>query len=607
MGLHTHFDPSLSEVDVIIAGGGTTGSILAARLASASPTLQILLIERGPNNQTPTIHHPALFLTHFTPVTKTVHYNVSTPSDDVGGRQLIVPAGSVLGGGSSVNFMMYSRPQARDFDAWNTPGWTAEEMLPFMKRAETFHGVDEKGVHGREGPVHVSRGTYESGGLQEDFLKAMAKRGLREVSDLADLRTVDAGWKAPHFISPEGKRQDVASCYLLPRLEDGRHEGLNVLVETQVVRVLFDGEKRAVGVEIRRNPQFESGEVGNELHCVKARKLVVLSSGACGTPSILERSGVGDAEVLKQAGVPLVVELPGVGNGYEDHHLIPYPYLNSLKPEETLDALLFGGPEKIEEHIKAKAKILGWNAQDVQVKLRPTEDEIDALGPELRKAWDKEFKNDPEKPMVVFALIAGFAADPSLTNGDPSFSVTAFTVYPFSRGSIHITSPTLDTPPTFTTGFFAGPTGALDVKKHIWSYKKQREIVRRMSYYRGEDPKCHPPFASTSDAVCVALTEPLPEDVKDIVYTEDDDRVLEKWIRGNVGTTWHSLGTCKMLAREKGGVVDAALGVHGVKGMKIADLSIVPGNVAANTNATALSVGEKAADIFIRELGLVPV
>lgn len=123
--------------------------------------------------------------------------------------------------------------------------------------------------------------------------------------------------------------------------------------------------------------------------------------------------------------------------------------------------------------------------------------------------------------------------------------------------------------------------------------------------YRGEMAKCHPPFASNSGAACVALDAPLPADAPPIRYTPEDDRVLEKWIRENVGTTWHSLGTCKMLPREKGGVVDASLGVYGVQGLKIADLSVVPRNVAANTNHTALTVGEKAADIFIRELGLV--
>lgn len=123
--------------------------------------------------------------------------------------------------------------------------------------------------------------------------------------------------------------------------------------------------------------------------------------------------------------------------------------------------------------------------------------------------------------------------------------------------------------------------------------------------YRGEKAECHPPFAAESKAASVKLTDgPLPADVPDIEYSPEDEIVLAKWLRENVSTTWHSLGTCKMLPREQNGVVDANLGVYGVQGLKIADLSIAPRNVAANTNNTALAIGEKAAETFIRELGL---
>lgn len=182
--------------------------------------------------------------------------------------------------------------------------------------------------------------------------------------------------------------------------------------------------------------------------------------------------------------------------------------------------------------------------------------------------------------------------------------MTAFTVYPFSRGHIHITGAGPDDPVDLSTGFFADPD-QLDLKKHVWLYKKQREIVRRMPMYRGEMANSHPPFAPGSAAASVRLSDgPLPAGAPDIVYTAEDDAVLARWLRASVGTTWHSLGTCKMRPRGDGGVVDSGLGVYGVAGLKIADLSIAPGNVAANTNNTALAVGERAADIFIKELGL---
>lgn len=197
-----------------------------------------------------------------------------------------------------------------------------------------------------------------------------------------------------------------------------------------------------------------------------------------------------------------------------------------------------------------------------------------------------------------------FPGDPSLTTGEPCVSTTVFTVYPFSRGHIHITGPAVSDPVDFETGFFAD-SGQLDVKKHMWMYKKQREVIRRMECYRGEIPACHPPFAAESGAACVRLTDgPLPAGAPDIEYSAEDDAVLERWLRENVGTTWHSLGTCKMLPRDEMGVVNPNLGVYGVRNLKIADLSIAPRNVAANTNNTALAIGEKAADIFIKELGL---
>lgn len=178
-----------------------------------------------------------------------------------------------------------------------------------------------------------------------------------------------------------------------------------------------------------------------------------------------------------------------------------------------------------------------------------------------------------------------------------------FTTYPFSRGSIHITGPEISDRLDFTTGFFSDPHG-VDIKMHVWAYKKHREIIRRMEVYRGEFAGGHPPFGPDSNAICVQLDDSQSRDVADIVYTAEDDKVIEDWLRKNVGTTWHSLGTCKMAPRDQQGVVDQSLSVYGVEALKVADLSIPPRNVAANTMNTAVVIAEKAADIFIRELGL---
>lgn len=182
-------------------------------------------------------------------------------------------------------------------------------------------------------------------------------------------------------------------------------------------------------------------------------------------------------------------------------------------------------------------------------------------------------------------------------------TMTLFNAYPKSRGSIHITGPELGDKLDFTTGYFLDPEGT-DIKTQIWAYKRHREIFRRMDICRGEMASHHPQFAPDSKAACVRLDGSRSGDVQDIEYTAEDDKAIEDWVLGHVGTAWHSLGTCKMGPRDERGVVDANLSVYGVEALKIADLSIPPSNVAANTMNTAVAIGERAADIFITELGL---
>ena len=191
-----------------------------------------------------------------------------------------------------------------------------------------------------------------------------------------------------------------------------------------------------------------------------------------------------------------------------------------------------------------------------------------------------------------------FPGDPTGIPAGQYFAVSTFTAHPYSRGHIHITSSDPSGPVDFQTGFFLDQ---VDVTKHVWAYKTQREIVRRMATYRGVLAAGHPPFTSESDAACRKIDEPL-KDVQNIKYTAEDDGIIRKWCIEHVGTTWHSLGTCKMAPLAEGGVVDPDLSVYGVTGLKVADMSIPPTNIAANTANTAYAIGEKASDIFIKEL-----
>ena len=179
-----------------------------------------------------------------------------------------------------------------------------------------------------------------------------------------------------------------------------------------------------------------------------------------------------------------------------------------------------------------------------------------------------------------------------------------WTAYPYSRGHIHITGPSMVDPIDFDVGWLKDPN-EIDVKKHIWAYKLQREMWRRMSIFRGELAATHPRFPSGSKAAVIEKADgPVGDDANRIEYTPDDDKAIEQKVREILSTTWHSLGTCKIASRENMGVVDSHLNVHGVKGLKLADLSVPPENVGANTGGTAFVIGERAADIFIRELGL---
>lgn len=201
---------------------------------------------------------------------------------------------------------------------------------------------------------------------------------------------------------------------------------------------------------------------------------------------------------------------------------------------------------------------------------------------------------------MLCGVINGFLADPSIVEPGQYMTLGTYTAYPYSRGSIHITDKEdVLNGYDFDAGFLNHPS---DIKKQLWAYKMSREIARRLPYYRGELELGHPKFAEGSKAT---LHEgALEGEISDIKYSKEDEAVVEDWIRGNLSTTWHSLGTCAMKPREQGGVVDGDLNVYGTVGLKVADLSMVPENVGANTNNTALVVGEKAAVIIGRELGI---
>ena len=201
--------------------------------------------------------------------------------------------------------------------------------------------------------------------------------------------------------------------------------------------------------------------------------------------------------------------------------------------------------------------------------------------------------------------------DPSAIPEGSYFSAAAYTAYPLSRGHIHITGPAWADAIDFATGFFSD-ANHVDIKMHTWAYNLQREIMRRTEFYRGELALGHPKFPEGSKAALIDLTTETDyashhaegEVRSPLVYTAKDDEAIVQYLRETVASTWHSLGTCKMSPLTDGGVVDVDLNVHGVRGLKVVDLSIAPKNVGANTANTTFVIAEKGADIILKELGL---
>ncbi|PUU72830.1 GMC oxidoreductase-domain-containing protein [Tuber borchii] len=596
-----------SEVDVIICGGGAAGSVVAGRLAMADPSLSILVVEGGKNNHNVReVVRPALFLTHLAPTSTTAKFYKGKASEQLNGREPIVPVANILGGGSSINFMMYTRASRSDYDDWKTEGWTAEDLIPLLKKTETHHLENkDPAIHGFEGPLHVSHGGHESD-TTEQLLEAAKSMGYKITEDLQDLNESNAFEKWGKWINPEtGRRSDAPHGFIHPQIAKGCN--LHLLCDTKVVRVIIENGK-AVGVEVV--PAEAPTGSSAPLTIIKAKKLVVVSSGALGTPQILERSGIGAPEVLKAAGIKQVVDLPGVGTNYQDHNLIIPAY--HVAPETiTHDDFRRGSADVLEQGEKDFADgkgIYATNFINAGGKVRPTEKEVEEMGPEFQKFYDEYYRDAPDKPVMFICIGNSFLGNHNLVPPGKYVTIATYLEYPASRGTIHVTSPSPYEEPDFDPGYL---THEADIGPNVWGYKLGRELIRRTPCYRGELPAVHPKFDPTSAArareidVGEAL-EPAQTggDIENLVYTEEDNRAIEEWVRETLATTWHSIGTCAMKPREEGGVVDSKLDVYGVEGLKLADLSICPGNVGANTYSTALVVGEKAAVLIGEYLGL---
>ncbi|KAF9010329.1 alcohol oxidase [Hymenopellis radicata] len=535
-----------AEYDIVFAGGGTAACVTASRLAEAGPDLRILVLESGPTTKDKLEHiQPGRYLSHLAPTSQTAQFYTSPPSEHLAGRSVVVASGRCIGGGSSINFALYNRPAASDFDAWETefgnPGWSAKDLIPLLQKAETYEIDTRKPTHGREGPLKVSYGGPGSIlGISKQILDIGPK--LEKDRPFHDEGNGFGTEIRQCFLRFDGRRSDVAHHYVYYK----GLKNLSVLDGCLVNRIIIE-DGVATGVEYcfdRRS---------------RGKKLVV-------------RSGIGSKDRLEQAGIPVVVDLPGVGSDYQDHSFYILPFIAD-PAEATFEAM-----SQPEEWIKSQQQWekdgggrLGGNGVDGVIKMRPLPHEIEELGPELAAHFNEVYADKPDKPLFWLCASA-------------SLRLCIFLGYPESRGSLHIASADPYAAPTLIQD--SDKVTSVDIAALRWGYKKGREIMRRLPAFRGAVDSLSPTIRTGYSAGC---------NRKSRISAADDD-AIDQNIRERMQTTWHS-----------GGVVDSQLNVYGVKCLKIVDLSIAPSNVNSNTASAAIAIGEKAALIIANELGIAVV
>ncbi|EGO26056.1 hypothetical protein SERLADRAFT_491425 [Serpula lacrymans var. lacrymans S7.9] len=599
---------SHNEYDIIFAGGGTTACIVAGRLAAADPNLRILILEAGPHTKDVDKHtQPARYLSNIKTQTnsETTWFHKAEPSPYLDGRALGIHCGRCVGGGSNVNFMMYTRASVSDYDEWeknhHNPGWSSKDLIPLMKKSETYQVKPGEPTHGYSGPLKVSYGGLFTNVGKQCLEAALGydkgRVAAEDSNDLSNPNGLNRDGRSEWIDGETGKRSDTAHCYIYN--QEG-NKNMHVLAGKVVKRVVIENG-RAVGVEY--TDDLITNPDGDQMtHLARASRLVVVSGGAFGSPAILERSGIGAKEVLYKHGVEQIVNLPCVGENYQDHP-VTFPVFLAGNDAQTLDLIYRGDEDSITTQWKSKGNgILAHNGYDIAIKLRPNAAELKELGPGFEARWKANFEDKPDKPAVLIVPCSGFIGDHSDIPKREYIGACYYICYPSSIGRVHIGSgQDPNAPPEFHSGFLEDPR---DIAAFRLAYKKVREIVRRIPLYRGEYQPRQPVFPEGSAAACKEVEGPVPIDAPDIVYTPEDDKAIEMFHRQMAGSARHSLGTCAMKPRENGGVVDPRLNVYGVERLKVVDLSIVPSNIASNTYSTAVVIGEKAAMLIAEDLGI---
>jgi choline dehydrogenase len=540
---------SMGEFDYIIVGAGSAGCVLANRLTE-SGRHRVLLLEAGGSDSSPWIRVPVGYARTFTDPRYNWMYQTE-PEPALDNRTAFWPRGKVLGGSSSINAMVFVRGQPSDYEDWRNagnPGWAWRDVLPYFRKLED-HAWGASEYHGAGGPVHVHDPSATVHPLCRTFLAACTEAGLPITRDFNGAETEGAGlWQVT---IRDGVRVSSASAYLRPAL---RRPNLEVATEARATRVLFSGTV-ATGVEYVR--------AGSRV-TASARSEVLLSSGAIGSPQLLELSGIGDPELLRRLGIPVVAALSAVGCGLQDHVCVSYFYRSKVP---TLNDEL--------------APFLGKARAALRYALRrdgPLSMSVNQAGAFVRSRPELGRPN-----LHIYFNPASYSTTTSgqsrrLLNPDPfpGFLMSFNTCRPTSRGSVHVRSPDPLASPTITPNSLSTPEDIADV------YEGAR-MLRRIS--------------ASKPLAAVIESELLPGE-----RVQSDGEVLEDF-RHRAGSVFHPCSTCAMGPDDTSSVVDSRLRVHGVANLRVIDASVFPAVTSGNINAPTLMVAEKAADLILADAG----
>jgi choline dehydrogenase len=529
----------LKEFDYVIVGAGSAGCILANRL-SADPATRVLLVEAGGSDRNFWIRLPVGYF-------RTIYDQrfsrlfETEPSEGTAGRSIVWPRGRVLGGSSSINGLIYIRGQHEDFDRWaaaGAQGWSYREVLPYFKRSERFEGGESE-YHGAAGEFGVSR-------LRNDhpychaWVEAGRELGLPSNDDFNAASTLGVG--AYQLGIRNGWRSSSSSAFLRPVM---RRPNLTVVTRAHTERVIFEGS-RAAGIDWISDGRRASA---------RATREVILAAGAVQSPQLLQLSGIGPAGLLENHGIAVRVDAPEVGENLQDHYQART--IVRLKKKLSLN-------DAVRDPFALASMGLRWlfaNAGPLTV----------GAGQVGGAACSRLAQG--ARPDVQFNVMPLSVDKP----GDPLHSYSGFTAavwqcHPASRGRVQIRSTDPLAAPRIEANYLSEE---VDRRTIVEGIRMLREIYQQ------------PSFRDLWE------TEVLPgPDAK-------DDRTLLDFARTAGGTVFHCVGTCRMGSDERS-VVDPELRVRGVEGLRVIDASVMPIVTSANTNAAALMIGEKGADLLMR-------